>query len=131
MADEPADNRLTSDNRPFLWLVTYEMDPSFFHFGNAEQTRMEVADGVHGVALAFELVWKAAYASTDLKRGWILLDMGNQSDQAEVEKIMQGYPMYKYYTQSLKYTRVFSATQAGFDLKMIWDGFKEFLHDRL
>jgi hypothetical protein len=124
-----ADNRLHSDTRPTFWLVSYEMDPEFFKLGGDEQFRRETADGVHAVALAFERIWKAGYISTDFRKGWILFDLGKKAAQAEVEEVLHGYPMHRYF-QNVKYNPVYSATAAGFDFKMIWSGFKEFIKER-
>ena len=129
MTDSAANNRLNSESRPTSWLVSYTMDPSFFTLGADEQYRLETADVTHAVALALEREWKAGYITTDFKTGFIVLQLGNQTNQADADKVLQGYPMYKYF-KNITYSRVFTATQAGFDWKTIWGGFKEFLKDR-
>ncbi|MBW8875638.1 MAG: hypothetical protein JF614_11805 [Acidobacteria bacterium] len=127
---EAADNKLHSDSRPILWLVSYELAPAFFDLGADEQYQLEMSDGAHAIALAFEHAWKAGYIATDFKKSWILLDLGHQADQAAAEKAIRGYPLHKYFN-NLTYTRVFSATRGGFDPKIIWSGFKEFAKSRL
>ncbi len=129
MGEQAAENRLHNPDRPYLWLVNYDMDPSFFNLSPEEQYQRESADGAHAVALAFEGEWKAGYISTDFKRGWILLDLGKKTNQAEAEKVIQGYPVHTYF-RNITYTPVYSATRAGFDPKLIWSGFKEFLDNR-
>lgn len=119
-------NRFNFDKRQPLWLVTYELDPAFFNLASDAQYRTETGDAVYAVELAMQFEWKAAYTTTDFKKGWIVLKLGTQ---AEVEKIMTGYSMYKYFT-NITYTQVYSATQAGIDLSIIWAGFKKYLRDR-
>ena len=130
MSEPAARNRLNAETRPTSWLVNYDMDPAFFELGADEQYKMANADVSHAVALAFEREWKAGYITTDFKRGWILLELGNDTTPADADRVMQGYPMYKYF-KNLTFSRVFNATQAGFDWGTIWSGFKEFLHNRL
>ena len=127
---QAADNRLNAASRPTSWLVNYEMDPDFFKLDPDEQYRLENADVTHAVALAFEREWKAGYITTDFRTGWILLQLGNQTTEADADKVLRGYPMYKYF-KNITFSRVFNATQAGFDWQTIWGGFKEFIHTRV
>ena len=124
-----ADNRLRNDSRPTSWLVSYDMDTNFFNFSSDEQYRMENADVTHAVSLRFEGKWKAGFISTDFKHGYIVLDLGNESTEADADETMRGYPMYQYFL-NLRYTRVFNATEAGFDWQTVWGGFKEYLDKR-
>lgn len=123
---EAAKNRLNDPNRPPWWLVTYELDPLFFDLVADEQYNLEIDDASDAVELALEFKWKASYSSIDFKKGWIVLKLGSKAD---AEKVVTGYSMYKYFT-NVTYTPVYSATQAGIDLKVIWVGFKKFLRAR-
>jgi hypothetical protein len=127
---EPATNRLVNADRPHYWLATYDLDPAFFQISAAEQTALENADAEHGVALALDFEWKAAYASLDLMKGWIVMNLHGAGDPAAADAAMRTYPMYKYFL-NLSYAPIYSATEAGFDWKIIWGGFKQALEARL
>lgn len=129
MADatpQPTDNRLTSKDRPTSWLVTYDMDESFYKLAGDVQFNLQTTDGAHAVRLALECIWKAAFTTTDIKKGWILL---NVRSQAEAEQVIQGYPT-RPYLGNLRYTRVYNATQAGINLQIVLRGIKEYLKTR-
>jgi hypothetical protein len=109
--------------RPTWWLVTYDLNPSFFELAIEEQLRLKNGDYVYGIATAIERKWKAAYTTTDLNKGWLLF---NLRSRAEAEEMVQGYVMSKYFS-NLVFTPVYSATKGGLNLKLLWEGFKEFL----
>ncbi len=123
---QPAENRLTSGDRPTSWLVTYDMADSFYKLQSDVQYDLQTTDGAHAVCLALECKWKAAFTTTDIKKGWILL---NVRSQAEAEQVIQGYPT-RPYLDNLRYTRVYNATQAGINLQIVLRGIKEWLQTR-
>lgn len=120
-----ADNRLTQ-GRPTSWLVTYDMAPAFFDLAADAQLQLETKDAVHAVRLALERRWKAAFARTDIKKGWILF---NVRSQAEAERIIEGYPT-RAYLENIAYINVFNATQAGINFPIIVKGILEYLRTR-
>lgn len=122
MADA-AQNRFNTVTRAPLWMVTYEMDAAFYELGADEQYQFENLDAIHSASLAFELEWKAAYTTTDFKTGWLLFKV---ADQQQAEAVIKSYPLYKHF-QNITYTPVYSATQGGFNGKILWSGFKEFV----
>jgi hypothetical protein len=77
---KPTENRLTTESRPTSWLVTYEMDASFFELAADAQFDLETTDGAHAVSLALQRIWKAAFTTTDIKKGWILLNVRSQAE---------------------------------------------------
>ncbi|HXT19483.1 MAG TPA: hypothetical protein VN923_01920 [Thermoanaerobaculia bacterium] len=128
--DQPAENRLVNPDRPYWWLITYDLDPAFFQISAAEQAQLENADAEHGIEMAIELEWKAAYTTLDLLHGWIVMNLKGGGDAAAAAQAAQAYPMYKY-LQNLAYTQIYSATEAGFNWKIVWGGFKEALESKL
>jgi muconolactone delta-isomerase len=122
-AGKPAENRLTAGNRPTSFVVIYDMAPGFFDLTPDAQYKLQIKDAAHAVALAIRRIWRAAFTTTDLKRGWILLAV---KSQAEAEQVIAGYPT-RQYLNNLTYTRVFNATQAGINLQIILKGIAEFL----
>jgi hypothetical protein len=125
-ATEPAFvNPFNRTDRPPLWMVTYDLNFSTFSkLGPREQYEAELADAVNGVELLLERKWKAAYTSfPDFSKGYIFLKVGSQ---AEAEQLIKGYRMYQYF-ENLKFNKVYSATQAGFNLKILWAGIRKYL----
>jgi hypothetical protein len=112
--------------RPTWWLVTYDLNPSFFELDPAEQLRLKDGDYIYGVATALERKWRAAYTTTDLHSGWLLFSLPSQE---ATQKMVEGYVMYKYFS-NLTFTEVYSASKGGLNLKIAWDGFKLFLRNR-
>jgi hypothetical protein len=124
---EASQNRLNAPTRPPWWLVNYDLDPVFFNLDSNEQYALENGDAVDAVELAIESKWKAAYTTTDFKKGWILLQVESQ-DQAE--DVIHRYKMFKYFT-NITYTPVYSATKAGINTQIILDGCKKFVNDHV
>jgi hypothetical protein len=122
---EAAQNRLNDPTRPPWWLVNYDLDPVFFNLDSKEQYKRETDDAVDAVELAIESKWKAAYTTTDFKKGWILLQVGSQD---EAEEVIHHYKMFPYFT-NITYTPVYSATKAGINAQILWDGFWKFIKD--
>jgi hypothetical protein len=56
--------------------------------------------------------------------------MHGGGDPAAADRAMRTYPMYKYFL-NLDYAPIYSATEAGFDWKIVWGGFKQALETRL
>lgn len=123
--EPPFVNPFNRTDRPPLWMVTYDLNFSTFSkLGDREQYQAELADAVNGVELLLERKWKAAYTSfPDFSKGYIFLKVGSQ---AEAEELVKGYRMYEYF-ENLKFTAVYSATTAGFNLGILWAGIKKYL----
>jgi muconolactone delta-isomerase len=124
---EAAKNRLNEASRPPWWLVFYDLDPVFFNLSADEQYKLETDDAVDAVELAIESKWKAAYTTTDFKKGWILLQVDSRE---EAEEVIHHYKMFPYFT-NITYTPVYSATKAGINAQIVWDGFKKYVHDHI
>ena len=124
---EAASNRLNAPSRPPWWMVTYDLDPNFFNLNSATQYQKETADATDAVDLDLEREWKVAYTTTDFKKGWILLKVASQD---EAETVIKNYKMYQFF-QNLTYTAVYSATQSGINLGIIWDGVKLYVKQHL
>ena len=124
---EAAKNRLNDPTRPPWWMVYYDLDPVFFNLSADEQYKLETDDAVDAVELALEAKWKASYASTDFKRGWILLEVASLE---QAEDVIHRYKMFKYFV-NITYTPVYSATKAGINAQIIWGGLKKYVHDHV
>lgn len=124
---EAAKNYMNAPTRPPWWLVTYDLNADFFNLGPDAQYSMEYEDAVDAVEMALEKKWKAAYTTTDFKQGWLLLEVESRE---QAEDVIQRYKMFPYFT-NVTYTPVYSATKAGINAKIIWDGCQKFVHDHV
>ena len=118
---------MNAPTRPPWWLVTYDLNADFFKLGPDVQYAMEFADAVDAVELALESTWKAAYTTTDFRKVWLLLQV---KDESQALKAIQRYKMFPYLT-NISCMPVYSATKAGINLKIMWEGFKKYLRDHL